>query len=406
MKDRNPVIGLTTESKKILGLIIHKGALTKGILTDLSGFKLTTLNRIMEPLEKAGLIVKSEIGESTGGRKPVLYDINPGKYFIVGIDISRTYTQTVLTNLKMESAERYRFGMKRDSTPDNTLKLILDWIDEINEKLRQENGVIIGIGIGTVGPLDRDRGMILKPENFEAGGWENVPLKSIFEERLGVPVVVDNGANAAVLAETFYGAGRGIGNVIYINCGMGIRTGVISSRVFVRNINDAEDAFAHMVVDVDGEECRCGNFGCIERYSSIHSITGEFISQLKKGKNSLVKKPVEQISYTDICEAAEVNDPTAVQVLQNAAVIMGNGLANLIRLLNPGMVVMSGPLIKNSGLFYQECIETALKKSSVNKEINTVFKRGGHFDENAISIGSAALAAEYLLGNDALTGTN
>lgn len=406
MNNRNIISGLAMESKKIFRLVMHKGALTKGSLAELSGLKLTTLNRMMQPLENAGLIVKSEIGESTGGRKPVLYDANPKKYFLVGIDISRTYTQAVLTNLKMEPLEKYRFGMNKESTPQITEKLILNWIDDVNKKLKNENGMVAGIGIGTVGPLDSGKGIMLNPENFEAEGWENIPLKSIFEERLGVPVIMDNGANAAVLAETFYGIGKGIRNVIYINCGIGIRTGVISSGAFVRNINDAEDAFAHMVIDVDGEECRCGNYGCIERYSSIYSITEEFIAQVKKGKSSIIQKPVEQISYADICKAAEANDLVAGQVLQNAAVIMGNGLANMIKLLNPGIVVLSGPLIKHSKLFYQVCTETALKKSYINRERDIFFSRGGYFDENAISIGSAALVIEHYLDNSVLFNLN
>jgi predicted NBD/HSP70 family sugar kinase len=400
--NRNILSGLPFESKEIFGLMLHKGALTKGELAELSGLKLTSLNRMMQPLEELGLIVKAEIGESTGGRKPVLYDVNPRKYYVVGIDISRIYTQVVLTNLKLDYIEKYRFEMNKESTPQRTLKLIWAWIKDAIEKLKKQNGMVIGIGIGTVGPLDRSNGVVLNPQNFEAEGWENVPLKSIFEDILGIPVVIDNGANAAVLAETYYGIGKGIRNVIYINCGIGIRTGVISSGVFVRNINDAEDAFAHMVIDVNGEKCRCGNLGCIERYSSIYSITEKFIANIKKESTGLAQKELEQFSYTDICKAAEASDDTAKQVVSNAAVIMGNGLANLIKLLNPGIVVLSGPLIKHSKLFYQECTETALKKSHMNSKGDVFFSRGGHFDENAISIGSAAMVLENYLDKGGL----
>lgn len=400
--NRNILSCLSFESKEIFSLLLHKGALTKGDLTELSGLKLTSLNRMMQPLEELGLIVKAEIGESTGGRKPVLYDVNSGKYYLVGIDISRIYTQVVLTNLKMELVEKYRFDMNKESTPQATLKLIWTWIEDVFEKLKKKDGVVVGIGIGTVGPLDRSNGVVLNPENFEAEGWENVHLKSIFQDRLGVPVVIDNGANAAVLAETYFGIGKGIRNVIYINCGIGIRTGVISSGIFVRNINDGEDAFAHMVVDVNGEKCRCGNLGCIERYASIYSITEKFMADFNKESTSLKQKPVEQVSYTDICKAAEVNEPTARQVILKAAVIMGNGLGNLIKLLDPEIVILSGQLIKHSKLFYQKCIETALEKIHMNSERKIIFSRGGYFNENAISIGSAAMVLENFLDNGGL----
>lgn len=398
MRIKNLLSGLPLESKKILSLILHDQALTKASLSEMSGLKLTSLSRMMQPLEEMKLLGRSEIGESTGGRKPVLYDVDSSKYYLVGIDISRTYTQVILTNLKMQPVRKYRFEMNCESTPKLTLSIILSWIKEVQEKVIKQNGKIIGMGVGTVGPLDRSSGVVLNPENFEAPGWENIPLKSIFEKRLEIPVVIDNGANAAVLAETYYGIGKGIRNVIYINCGVGIRTGLISSGVFVRNINDSEDAFAHMMINVNGDRCSCGNRGCIETYSSIFSI----IEKFKELKQEAVEEVNEKFSYIDICRAAELNDPHALKVIQDGAVIMGDGLANLIKLLNPGIVILSGPLIKHSRLFYDICTETALERSRTHGKDKIFFSNGGFFNDNAISIGAAAMVLESFLDNSAL----
>ncbi len=390
--------GMPLESKKLLSLILHDQPLTKSALSELSGLKLTSLSRMMQPLEELKLITGSEIGESTGGRKPVLYDIDSRKYYIIGIDISRTYTQIVLTNLKLQPVKKYRFEMNIESTPKLTLSIILSWIREVQERITKQNGSIIGMGVGTVGPLDRNSGVVLNPENFEAPGWENIHLKSIFEKRLEIPVVIDNGANAAVLAETCYGIGKGIKNVIYINCGIGIRTGLISSGVFVRNINDSEDAFAHMIIDVNGEKCSCGNRGCIETYSSIYSLTEKY-KELKK----ITADQLQDIhSYIDICKAAENSDSSARKVILEGAGILGVGLANLIKLLNPGIVILSGPLIKHSRLFYEKCTETALEIIRTQGEGKLFFSNGGYFNENAISIGAAALVMENFLENSKL----
>ena len=378
---------LSPEAKKILGLILHKGAMTKSQLAKVAGLKLTTLNRMMLPLEKEDLILPTETGESTGGRKPVIYDVNPRRYYVIGIDISRLYSQVVLTNLKMELLEKDRFDMDRNSSPQATLNRILDWVEKVLEK--REQGYVIGVGIGTVGPLDRKSGIILNPENFEARGWENIPLKAIVEERTGLPVIIDNGANGAVLAETRYGSGKGMKSVIYLNCGVGIRTGVISSGTLVRTINDADDTFAHMVIDVNGKPCRCGNQGCVERYSSIYAIMEAF-------------NPERPVSYLELCREAEESDTPARQVLQNAAVRMGTGLANFIQLLNPGLVVLSGPLILHSQLFYEICVEAAKRRRPWDKGGHLVFSRGGAFEENAISIGAAALVVEHYLEPEAL----
>ncbi len=398
MRIKNLLSDLPIESKKIFSLILHDQALTKAALSELSGLKLTSLSRMMQPLEELKLLVRSEIGESTGGRKPVLFDVDTSKYYLLGIDISRTYTQVIITNLKMQPLKKYRFEMNSESTPKLTLSIILSWIKEVQEKVIKQNGKIIGMGVGTVGPLDRSSGVVLNPENFEAPGWENIPLKSIFEKRLEIPVVIDNGANAAVLAETYYGIGKGIRNVIYINCGVGIRTGLISSGVFVRNINDSEDAFAHMMINVNGDRCSCGNRGCIETYSSIFSI----IEKFRELKQEAAEEVNEKFSYIDICRAAELNDPHALKVIQDGAVIMGDGLANLIKLLNPGIVILSGPLIKHSRLFYDICTKTALERSRTHGKDKIFFSNGGFFNDNAISIGAAAMVLESFLDNSAL----
>lgn len=390
---------LNNEAKKIFSVIQKNGPVTKNDVSLFTGLKLTTLIRIMQPLLDSGLVVESKIGESTGGRKPVLYDVNTNRFYIIGIDISRTYTQIVVTNLKMQILQKHRFEMDLSCSPEVTLNKIEETVRAFRKELDFNKNVLLGAGIGTVGPLDREKGIVINPVNFEAPGWVNVPLKSMVEEKLNCPAILDNGANAAVLAETYFGAGKGLRNVVYFHCGVGIRTGAMSSGTIIRTLNDTEDAFGHMVIDVDGEECSCGNYGCIECYSSIHAAVKRFVSEIKKGRVTSIAKPLDQINYIDICYGAKNNDLLAMEVLENAAAIMGTGLANFINLLNPGLVILSGPLVNHSELFYNTCIEVAAKKCCLNKENTVLFSRGGVFEENVISVGSAALVVESLLGN-------
>jgi predicted NBD/HSP70 family sugar kinase len=251
------------------------------------------------------------------------------------------------------------------------------------------------VGLGTVGPLEREQGVMISPKNFAATGWIGSPIKRMLEQELKLPVIIDNGANTAVLAEHFFGDGKEFQNIAYFHCSVGIRTGVISAGTIVRTINDAEDAFGHMVIDfVDGELCSCGNYGCIERYSSIFAIVQKFTVALKKGRVSKVIKPIEQIDYMDICEAAETGDDLAREIISNAATIFGAGLANYINLLNPSLVILSGPLVKQSGLFYQICTTSALKRIYSKPAKRIIFSKGGRFGDDAVSLGAAAMVIE------------
>lgn len=390
---------LNSDTKKIFDFIHKYGPQTKNDLSHLTGIKLTTLNRAMEPLEENRYIIQGSIGESTGGRKPVLYDVNAAKAYVIGVDISRTYTEIILIDLKMTILYKQRFNMDETYTPDKTLKTVLESIETGLTAIKISKEKLMGVGIGTVGPLDREKGIMINPVNFEGQGWQNVQIKEMVQAHFECPVFVDNGANAAVLAEMLFGIGKGYKNLVYFHCGVGIRTGAISSDTIIRTVYNTEDAFGHMVIDVDGEACSCGNYGCIECYSSIYAIIKKISSELKKGRVSKITKPIKDITYVDICKAAADGDGLSIEILTGAAAILGTGLANFINILNPGLVILSGPLVKHSNLFYKICTEAAAKKCYINGRDKVIFIKGGHFEDNAISIGAAAMVLEHCLNS-------
>ena len=397
MYNGNPIETISQEEKTIFDIIQKRGPITKNDIMLMTKMKLTTLNRIMQPMLNQGLIIEADIGESTGGRKPILYDVNPNKYYIVGIDISRTYTQVVLTNLKMQTLYVNEFKMSPSYSPEKTVKIISDWLSNILYEANIDRSMILGVGLGTVGPLRRKEGIMAGAKGFEAPGWDFINIKGLLEKELALPIAIDNGANTAVLAEYLFGSGKGLNNIVYINCGIGIRAGVISSGTLVRTINDAEDALGHMVIDVDGELCSCGNHGCVECYSSIPAITDRFISAMKRGRISQVSKDIPDIKYKDILVAAQQGDPLSREVVIESALIFGVGISNYINLVNPELIILSGPLIKHSDLFYEVSAETALRRSYLGKENKMFFTRGGHYKGNAMAVGAAAMVIEKAL---------
>lgn len=388
---------LSFEEKMIFNLLQKNEYMSKKDIINKTNIKLSRLNYIMEPLEKIRLVVEGKIGKSSGGRKPILYNVNLNEFYIIGIDISIMYTAVVITNLKMEILYEESFQMDNTCTPEETVKRILDVIEKAYVKLNLKNIKLLGIGVGAVGPLDVKNGVVKNPPNFYAPDWSNVPLKEMLEEKLKTTVTVENGANAGVVAESLFGIGKGVENIAYFNCGVGIRTGTISSRNLIRAINDEEEGFGHMVIDINGEKCRCGNYGCIECYSSINAITKKFSSEIKNGRHTAISKKINDISYKDICIAAEHDDKLAQEILKNAALIFGAGLANYIKLLTPDLVILSGPLMIQSKLFYDLCVENAIVRLSPDKSKRVIFNRCGHFGERAMSVGAATMAIERYL---------
>lgn len=387
---------LQQDRKAVLNLIQKQGPLSKQNIQLITNLKLTTLNRIINDLQSRELIIEDSLGESTGGRKPTLYSINSSRFYIIGVDISRIYTQIVFVNLKMQILKENKFLMDESYSSERTLDKISEAINTLLYDLKISKNKVLGVGIGTVGPLDREKGVLLTPVNFIGDNWQNISIKDILKNKLNLPIIIDNGANSAVLGEYFYGSGRGFENIAYINCGVGIRTGVITSGKIIRTINDREDAFGHMVIDIDGEACYCGNYGCVECYSSIYAIINRFKRELKKGKLSSIKKKLDDINYLDIFMAADKGDLLSREVVTNSALIFGTALANYINLLNPRLVILSGPTVYISEIFYEVSMEAALKRINTTN-INIRFSKGGNFKEHAIAIGAAAMVLENFL---------
>ncbi|HEY5555533.1 ROK family transcriptional regulator [Acetobacterium sp.] len=397
MNHSNLLENLSSDEKKIISLLLKNEYMSKNDISLSTNIKLSRLNYIMEPLEKNKIIVQEKLGQSSGGRKPVLYSVNLHDFYVIGIDVSIMYTQIVFTNLKMEILYEELFTMDNSCTPEKTINKIVEAIKKAHKDLRLDRLNLIGVGVGSVGPLDVENGIIKNPTNFYAPDWLNVPIKDILEEKLGTPVIVENGANAGVVAETLFGIGKDVSNVSYFNCGVGLRTGTISSRNLIRAINDEEEGFGHMVIDIKGKKCRCGNSGCIECYSSINAIIKSFSDEIKMGRTTAINKNINAINYKDICVAAEQKDALSKEILRDAALILGAGLANYVKLLTPDLVILSGPLMIQSKLFYDSCVESTLGRLQPDKRKRVIFNRGGYYGERAMSVGAGAMLIEKYL---------
>ncbi|WP_304941885.1 ROK family protein [Vallitalea guaymasensis] len=384
------VENLTEDNKKVFNIILRFGPLTKKKIIKYTNMKLTTLNRSMTTLMNSKFIVQIGEQESTGGRKPTLFDVNPFEYYFVGIDISRTYSKVIITNLKREILFDEQFQMKQDMTPDRTVRSIKEVFNKGLNRLGIIKEKIVGGGLGTIGPLDSNLGIIFKPNNFYAKGWNNVPIKDMLEDALDMEIIIENGANTAVYAEYLAGSLIEYSNIVYVNCGIGIRMGVIANGRIIPTINNANDAFGHMVVNYDGEPCYCGKTGCVECYASILSIVKKYVSLVKLGRATTINKNTNSITFNDIIKAAESGEYLANEVFEFAAKILGIGLANYVTIVNPSKVILSGPIINLSDIFYNFLLKYIERHISGNQS-NIVFVKGGDYKDNAIALGAAQL---------------
>ena len=270
-----------------------------------------------------------------------------GRY-IIGVDLGGTSINVGVvpfdggTVLGMRSLPTESFrGAK--FVVDRMVGMIRDAMkDAGRERAIGEDGYI-GIGVGSPGPLDRRTGIVLETPNL---GWRNFPLRDVVSNATGLDAVLDNDANAATLGEWWMGAARGADTVVGLTLGTGIGGGIVLAGEVYHGASDVAGEIGHMTIDSTGRKCNCGNYGCLEAYASGPAIAARALEGLETGAASLLPEMVEgdlrRITAETVYEAIVAGDLYATEVMHETAKILGIGVANLINVLNPEIIVISG----------------------------------------------------------------
>ena len=202
----------------------------------------------------------------------------------------------------------------------------------------------IGIGVGAPGPLDRERGIVLVAPNL---GWKDFPLAPRIQSRLNLPTTLDNDANCATFGEWWQGAARGGTNVVGLTIGTGIGGGLILNGALYHGSSDMAGEIGHTTIDLNGRHCKCGNYGCLEAYASAPAIATRAREVLVREEGvsaipSMVKGKFEDITAQIVYDAATAGDPIANEIVRDTARYLGAGVANLLNIFNPDIVVIAG----------------------------------------------------------------
>lgn len=359
-----------------------------------------SVKRAIETLEEARLIREDGIGESTGGRKPILYTVDDSHYYLGAVNISMTYCEVTIMNLYMKTLAVYDFALNADSRPGTVMDLITLYFQQILSELHLEKSQILGVGVSVFSSLDRNTGNLIRPIILYLNEeWTNYPISSELHLRLDLPIEVEKGTNAAAMLEYRYGKARESERMLYVLCAMNIRSAVVVKGELQGVTPYYEDAFGHMTINYDGERCQCGRYGCVDCYTTIPAIMDQFFLGIKKGRNSILKDQADGpgVSFQDVCHASEEGDPLACEVITSAANMLGLALANYVDLFSPDMVLLSGLLVQESPLYFKVAMETAKQKAGYGMGQQSVkFERGSSFN-HSITIGAGAILLERLI---------
>jgi glucokinase len=277
---------------------------------------------------------------------------------VTGVDLGGT-------NIKSAVVDEHGTVLRRLVVPTEANQGQAHVIDQIalavNQVRDECDANVIALGAGAPGPMNWQTGVVYSPPNLP--GWKNVPLADEISKRTGLPAFVDNDANVACWGEFYAGAGKEAHTLCCFTLGTGVGGGIVVDGALVRGIDGTAGELGHICVMRDGRACGCGARGCLEAYASVTGLVRTAREGLENGAASSLKDLGNDLTGAAISAAALDGDAFAKSVIRETGEWVGIGVASMINVLNPDMVVICGGMIEAGELLFDAIRETAKRQA-------------------------------------------
>jgi len=328
---------------------------TRQQLGELTLLSRSQINQRLGLLRAAGLIEELSTSESTGGRPARALSITRGRGYVLSAALGIEGLVIAAVDLSGDLIDERRADVQIALGPHK----VLDSCLELSRELMATANLNApwGVGISVPGPVDHDRGTVSSPPVMP--GWNRFPIQQWLQDRLSSPCWIDNDANAIAVGEHRYGTGRGHDDLIAVEIGAGIGSGIIMGDALQRGDKGCAGDIGHLPVRDSQVPCRCGNIGCLEAVAGGMALT-ELANQLiHDGQSAILTEISAGLPATaaDLTRAAEFGDTLCLGLVQQAGARIGAVLANVVSILNPSKVIIGGSLSNSEALF------TAIRKS-------------------------------------------
>ncbi|HWV98075.1 MAG TPA: ROK family protein [Candidatus Acidoferrum sp.] len=268
--------------------------------------------------------------------------------YVVGVDLGGTKILSGVFNHSLESIGVTKLSTKSQRGVDKVIeriaRCIQDSVDEADLTMKQ----VAGLGIGAPGAVDFGAGTVIFAPNLE--GWKDVPLKKELEKQLGVPVFVENDCNIAALGVYVSELKSKPRSMVGIFVGTGIGGGIILNGDLYSGFGHTAGEIGHMVIDVNGPKCGCGNKGCFEALASRTAIFQQIKAGIKDGQKTMLTEmlgsDLDDLRSGDLRKAIRRGDKFVDRIVEGAAEYIGIATANLVNIVNPEVVVLGGGVIE------------------------------------------------------------
>jgi predicted NBD/HSP70 family sugar kinase len=344
------------------------------------GLARSTVLAIVDDLLELGLLKEQGHGVSGGGRRPMLLTLDDVAYHLVGVDIGAKHVTAVVMNLKAEVLARQTREFSTREDPKGTLTLVEELIARLMAESRAGRRQVVGVGVGVPSPVDSRSPGHVSPVVMPS--WAGVDIAARLQARFEVPVRVENDANLGALWEARWDHGVHLDNLAYIKVATGIGAGLVVDGRIYRGSRGVAGELGHLPIDSSGPLCVCGLRGCLNTLVGTDNLLAK-ARAAAKGRKKFEK--LEQL-----IDAALGGDDVASAVLEYAGRQLGLGLAMLLNLFNPALVVVGGDIVRSGDLLLGPLRET-VSKNCFSENFSHVHIVASRLGESATARGAASI---------------
>lgn len=360
----------------LLNIIRREGRLSRKQLTEISGLSVGAVSGIVAELLTNGWILEVGEGDFTGGRRQTLIQLNPEAGFAIGVKLTEDRAVIATTNFESHILAYKEFPLLISPNADQLVDQLVKIIRSVIDDLKIDSQKLFGIGIGLAGVIRPAEGVVHHSPYF---GWRNVPLAHLLQSQIQFPVFIENDVNTLTLTEQLFGAGRHYANFVVVTIGRGIGLGIVINHQLYNSIRNSAGELGHTVLLQHASDGFSTNFQTLENAAADPSVINSFSGS--DGSPHTLK---------DIVALANNGNEKAIQVLGKSGELFGVGLANVVNILGPELVIVSGEGII-AGDYRLKPMLSALVKHTFDGLLNDVEIVVEPTDDKAWARGAASL---------------
>ncbi|MGW6390452.1 ROK family protein [Streptomyces sp. NPDC055103] len=371
------------------------GAMSRQDIAAATGLSFATVANLTAELLEAGVLVEAGHEDSSGGRPRARLAVNAERGALIGVDIAETSVHAELFDLALE----VRHSVERplppgDVRPADVVDVLADCVEELLRVSEVPRERVLGAGVSVPGMVEREGGV----SSFSPyWSWHEVPLRALLDERLGLPLWLDNPLRASTVAELWFGAGREVDDLVVLTLRAGVGAGIAIGGQLYRGFTNSAGEWGHTCLAVDGRLCTCGNRGCVEAYVSTRGIAQTW-RELAPGDERAAGTD-DAVTVAALARAAAERDPAATAVIDRTGRYLGAAVANLVNLLNPRVLVLGNQVVDLLGEPLLAATYEAVTRHALPLPHRAATLRRSAVPHNAVTRGAATFALEGFLND-------